>query len=219
MPTKDIKLKQKLVSTALELFSKQGYKATSLRQIADYAGVTHGSVRYHFGSKQSLYDATLDRFCKDVTVSRFPQIPRVSEMTKRQGRELFKDMVYMLSTVKAKVGENPSVAMSYLDREGQLGQPLNQKFFNRVIKPAHDNMKRTIQAMRPDIEDDETLEIIVFNVIAQCLILRTGRSVILKRLGKRTLTGRDIDKFASIICEFSLQGVTRLSENLCRSPD
>lgn len=212
MSTKDTELKRNLVKTALELFSEQGYRGTSLRQIAEHAGVSHGSVRYHFGSKESLYTATLDCFSKEAVGSHFPHVPDLSEMTKEQGRALFAEMVYTLATVKAKIGEDPAIAMSYLEREGVLGKPLNQKFFNRVIKPGHDALKRTIQAMRPDIKDDQTLEIIVFNVIAQCLMLRIGRSVILKRLGKRTLTRKDIDKFASIICELSLMGIDGLSD-------
>ncbi|MEM9348279.1 MAG: TetR/AcrR family transcriptional regulator [Planctomycetota bacterium] len=72
MSSKDTELKRNLVSAALELFSEQGYKDTSLRQIADYAGVSHGSVRYHFGSKQSLYNATLDFFSKDNIGSHCP---------------------------------------------------------------------------------------------------------------------------------------------------
>ncbi|MEM6506088.1 MAG: TetR/AcrR family transcriptional regulator [Planctomycetota bacterium] len=212
MSNKDTELKRKLVSTALELFSEQGYKGTSLRQIADHAGVSHGSVRYHFGSKQSLYNATLDCFSKDNIGSHFPVIPPASEMSKNQARALFTETVYTLVSVKAQIGENPAIAMSYLEREGQLGKPMNQKFYNRVVRPGHDAMKRTIQAMRPDIQDDDILEIIVLNVIAQCLMLRIGRNVILKRLGKRTLTRKDIDKFASVICELSLLGIDGLSK-------
>ncbi|MEM9348278.1 MAG: CerR family C-terminal domain-containing protein [Planctomycetota bacterium] len=133
-------------------------------------------------------------------------------MSKKQARALFMETVYTLVSVKAQIGENPAIAMSYLEREGQLGKPMNQKFYNRVVKPGHDAMKRTIQAMRPDIKDDQTLEIVVINVIAQCLMLRIGRNVILKRLGKRTLTRKDIDKFASTICEVSLRGIEGLSE-------
>lgn len=45
---------------ALDLFSEQGYAATSLRQIADQAGLTHGSLRHHFGSKLNIWQAVAD---------------------------------------------------------------------------------------------------------------------------------------------------------------
>ncbi len=39
---------------ALELFTKQGYEATSLRQIAQALGITKASLYYHFPSKEAI---------------------------------------------------------------------------------------------------------------------------------------------------------------------
>lgn len=51
----DLTDKQKQVlSVALELFSTQGFDATSSAQIAEQAGVSLGSVYHHFPNKQAL---------------------------------------------------------------------------------------------------------------------------------------------------------------------
>ena len=210
MSGSDTALKKRLIDVALELFTRNGYRDTSLRQIANRAGVSHGSVRYHFGSKDALYRATLERFAPEALGSHFPEIPESSEMTPARATELFREQVFTLATIKARVGESPHVAMSYIEGEGKLGGPPNPDFYKRVIKPGHDALKRTVQAMRPDITDDETLEILVFNVVAQCLMLRIGRGVILKRLGKRTLKPKDIDKIAQHIYEVALRGIEGL---------
>ncbi len=39
---------------ALELFTRQGYEATSLRQIAQALGITKASLYYHFPSKEAI---------------------------------------------------------------------------------------------------------------------------------------------------------------------
>ena len=39
---------------ALELFTNQGYEATSLRQIAEALGITKASLYYHFPSKEAI---------------------------------------------------------------------------------------------------------------------------------------------------------------------
>ncbi|NQX35327.1 TetR/AcrR family transcriptional regulator [Herbiconiux sp. VKM Ac-2851] len=44
---------------ALQMFAENGYAGTSLQQIADAAGYSKSSVLYHFGSKESLFDAAL----------------------------------------------------------------------------------------------------------------------------------------------------------------
>lgn len=45
---------------ARPLFARQGYEATSIRDITRRAEVNLGAVTYHFGSKRQLYDAVLD---------------------------------------------------------------------------------------------------------------------------------------------------------------
>ena len=47
--------KERLVRSALELFSANGYDAVSVQDIAERAGVTTGSLYHHFGGKPELY--------------------------------------------------------------------------------------------------------------------------------------------------------------------
>lgn len=51
--------KEKLLEAAGKLFSRQGYDATSVREICLEAGVNIASVNYHFGDKRSLYRAVV----------------------------------------------------------------------------------------------------------------------------------------------------------------
>lgn len=46
--------KESLLKNAAALFSRSGYNAVSLRDVAKAAGVNVGSVTYHFGSKANL---------------------------------------------------------------------------------------------------------------------------------------------------------------------
>ncbi|MEM1164668.1 MAG: CerR family C-terminal domain-containing protein [Planctomycetota bacterium] len=211
MPGSDTALKKRLLDVAVELFIKQGYRQTSLRQIAERAGVSHGSVRYHFGSKDALYEASIDRLAPEAISSFFPDVPDASAMTRDQAIALFKEQVLTLATIKARIGEYPQVAMSYIQGEGEPGAPPNPAFYRKVIAPGHLAMKRTIRAIRPDIEDDETLEIMTFNVIFQCVMLRIGRGVILKRLKKKTLSRSDTERIAHLIAEVSLAGIESVS--------
>lgn len=45
---------------ALRCFAAQGISATTIRAIAEAAGVTHGLVQHHFGNKAGLIDAVDD---------------------------------------------------------------------------------------------------------------------------------------------------------------
>jgi len=45
--------------SAVELFMEQGYHATSMRQIAEHAGLALGGIYNHFASKEELFEAII----------------------------------------------------------------------------------------------------------------------------------------------------------------
>ena len=52
----------KALEAALALFSTQGYRATSMRQIADRSGVSIGNLYHHFSGKEELFQRLIDRY-------------------------------------------------------------------------------------------------------------------------------------------------------------
>jgi len=55
-----------MVSIAAELFAQKGYRATTVREIADAAGILSGSLYHHFDSKESIGDEILSSFTSQV---------------------------------------------------------------------------------------------------------------------------------------------------------
>ena len=59
--------KQEIMEAALELFSVQGFEATSTAQIAQAVGIRKASLYSHFASKQEILDSLtgmiLERYC------------------------------------------------------------------------------------------------------------------------------------------------------------
>jgi len=55
-----------LVALAAELFAERGYRATTVREIADAAGVLSGSLYHHFDSKESIIDELLSNYLEDL---------------------------------------------------------------------------------------------------------------------------------------------------------
>ena len=49
--------RQRILDTALELFNRHGYAATSLAAIAAAAGIRQGNLTYHFPTKLDLVAA------------------------------------------------------------------------------------------------------------------------------------------------------------------
>jgi AcrR family transcriptional regulator len=55
-----------LVVLAGELFAEKGFRGTTVREIADAAGILSGSLYHHFDSKESIGDEILQSFLNDV---------------------------------------------------------------------------------------------------------------------------------------------------------
>ena len=50
-----------ILDAAEELFAQQGFDATSIRAVTRHAGMNPAAVHYHFGSKEVLLRALLER--------------------------------------------------------------------------------------------------------------------------------------------------------------
>ena len=66
--------KNRILDTAEKLFATNGFAATSLRAIIKEAGVNTASAHYHFGSKEGLIQAVLERRAAPVNAARLERL-------------------------------------------------------------------------------------------------------------------------------------------------
>lgn len=64
---------RELLRIAADLFADRGYTATTVRDIADEAGILSGSLYHHFDSKESMIDTILSAFV-DETLSSYEAV-------------------------------------------------------------------------------------------------------------------------------------------------
>ncbi|MFC0212301.1 TetR/AcrR family transcriptional regulator [Paenibacillus chartarius] len=70
MPTVESDVKMRILQTAKRLFAKQGFDATSVRQICEEASVNVALISYYFGGKENVLKAMLQEF---MPISRLPE--------------------------------------------------------------------------------------------------------------------------------------------------
>ena len=66
--------KQRILSAAEHHFARDGYHATSLRSITATAKVNLAAVNYHFGSKEALLEAVIERRLRPLNEIRLGQL-------------------------------------------------------------------------------------------------------------------------------------------------
>lgn len=86
-PSPDLTARALIRDAAVRLFGSQGYDATSVRQIADAAGVSAALVIHHFGSKAALR-TECDQFIADEVVGRKSELATAPDMVETMQRWL-----------------------------------------------------------------------------------------------------------------------------------
>ncbi|HUJ14696.1 MAG TPA: TetR/AcrR family transcriptional regulator [Thermoanaerobaculia bacterium] len=64
--------RRQVLDAALRLFSHRGYRATTVRDIAEEAGVSTGNVYHHFEEKEQIFRTLLDEFLAIRDSKRYP---------------------------------------------------------------------------------------------------------------------------------------------------
>jgi len=98
-PTKGETTRIAVEDAAIELFLEHGYHATSMRQIAEHAGLALGGIYNHFKSKEELFEG--------IIVDKHPYrtiLPAVLEAQGENAEEFLKNAVKI---AMHELGENP----------------------------------------------------------------------------------------------------------------
>ena len=66
--TRALDTRTRILEAAFTVLSRQGYEGTSIKDIANEAGVAQGLIHYHYKSKQLLVLAVLEYVCQKVEV-------------------------------------------------------------------------------------------------------------------------------------------------------
>jgi TetR/AcrR family transcriptional regulator, cholesterol catabolism regulator len=61
--------RDEILAIAADLFAERGFAATTVREIADAAGILSGSLYHHFDSKESMVEELLRSFFDNITAA------------------------------------------------------------------------------------------------------------------------------------------------------
>lgn len=101
---------QQVLEAALELFSSQGFGATSMRQIADRSGLSMGNLYHHFPNKESMFQQLIDQYWARLGDPEHP-------LQKIFARAAFpEDLEEMAAAIEKVVEDNvPYILLIYID--------------------------------------------------------------------------------------------------------
>ncbi len=129
--------KEKILEVANELFAKNGYGATSIRDIATAADVNLAAINYHFNNKENLYWKVFD-FNYDWIKQEIEKLGKKNITTPELAVEVFRFFVSsgsaIMNTFKIFLSDNigiPEVELQ-IDQEERFGPPGQQVFLEKI---------------------------------------------------------------------------------------
>jgi len=128
-PTKGETTRLAIEDAAVELFMEQGYHATSMRQIAEHAGLALGGIYNHFSSKDELFEA--------IIVDKHPYkkvLPAVLEAKGETLEDFFKNAIQIVMT---ELGREPYyinlMLIEFVEFKGKHGSLLLTEIAPKVL--------------------------------------------------------------------------------------
>ena len=166
---------------AMELFLEQGYAATSMRQIAESAGLALGGIYNHFTSKDEIFEG--------IIVDKHPYkkiLPAIIEAEGDSLEEFFKHAFHLITS---EMGERPEfvnlMLIELVEFKGKHGTVMLREIapkmlpvFERVIKSRKD-----LRVSSPPLLMRSFIGMVVSYLITEMII---SNSMISKLMPKNT---------------------------------
>ncbi len=136
MKKKGQRTRQRILAEAGALFAQQGYRATSLRQIASGAGIREPGLYNHFPNKQAIYEAVLQQFLNPLAQSLSQHIEGAS------GLRDYTDLPALMTDLMLEHQHMAALLHQALrDDSKSAGNQLVMQWLNRLFNRGMQNME------------------------------------------------------------------------------
>ena len=126
--------KKKIFDTALTLFAKQGYKSTTMRQIAREVGIQQSAIYNHFKNKEAILDTAIDKLSSSNLINIFED--KEPQELYKKGRLLLKNIANMFKLISydTKTDLLFRFMMQELFNNERLREFYNEEFYQKNVK-------------------------------------------------------------------------------------
>ena len=117
--------KEEILEVATRLFAERGYEGTSMNDVAERVGMRKASLFYHFATKDSLYEAVLDRLIASFQEPLSAIYQSCGTYTERLG--------VLTDTMVTALGARPYAARLLLREAMDWGPVIRGKLLERIV--------------------------------------------------------------------------------------
>jgi AcrR family transcriptional regulator len=157
--------KERILDAAERLFVEQGFDSASMRGITAEAGVNLAAVNYHFGSKDALVAAVLERRIGPLNQERAACLDRL-ELDGLSGRESLEAVVAAFVAPALRLSADPVAGATVMRLVGHainLHGPLRETFIGQ-FRGTFERFSAAIGRCLPELPEQEVVWRMLFMI-------------------------------------------------------
>lgn len=204
--------KERLIEAACPIFAEKGYHETTVAEICEAAGANIAAVNYHFGDKESLYDAVWRRAFA-ITASTYPIDAGLPE------KPTLEDYIFAYASAMLHriFSEDEAGLFPKLLSHELAGPTLAlEKIARDALFPQGRHLRAVIAPALGENPDEQTVCRCMHSVTGQCAFFNVSRGLREQVIGSKTMTEEEIQQHARHIARFSVGGLNATKQETMR---
>lgn len=212
-PRTPVETRTRLLEAGAELFAAQGFHGTTVREIAERAGVNLAAGHYHFGSKRDLY---LEVFrahfgrVRDELRQRgaSPDPAQLAHLSRQEAVAVLRER--MRAMLDQMMATSPPIAPLLMQREMADPTEALPVIVREFIRPMTEELEAIVGRIAPDL-DEIAVTRSTMSIIGQALFYQFAKPAVLRVLGETRYSKDLAVDVADHITAFSLGGLAAAS--------
>lgn len=193
--------REALMRAGLDLFGRHGFDASSIRQIAQAAGVNSAGIAYHFGGKDGLRQAcaaAIVATMKERVFGAAATMPPLEGLAPEAAVELLVAVVSRVTAFAARAPESEAIAR-FVVREMMEPTSAFETLYEGLVGPVHGRLC-TLWAAATGLEAEaQATKLAVFAMVGQVLYFRLARPAVMRRMGWSDIGQVESEAIAAVI--------------------
>lgn len=151
--------KEIIIEKAIELFSKKGFAAVSMRELADAVGIQVSTIYHYYRSKQDLFQGMIDQTVSVMDQCKESFIQVLGNTEKVEKEPFIKAGVMLITAYRENKSIAPLLCMLESERfhDADCGQTWNKILFESPLE--HEKNVFDILHKRGEIRDKDSAKL------------------------------------------------------------
>ena len=207
--TSDLKTRQRVLETAVEVFAEHGFRKTTVRDICKRANANIAAINYHFRDKEGLYTAVL-QYAHQCACEKYPpQLGLHGDATLEQR---------LLAFVR-------SLLLRIFDegRHAWHGKLMSREMFEPTraldalvennIRPLAQQLESIVSGLLGTQTNSELVRLCTMSIVAQCVFYHHARPVVSRLYPNQKYNLDEVGRLADHITNFSLGAIKEFKKH------